>query len=234
MKKKDLYFVLGIIVFVGLFIVVEPIKEWFLSWSAAKDYRSLIMAFLKFGILSTIGECIGLRITSGVYSRKGFGILPRFIVWGVLGTCISIAMMIFSSGVFTFLNVCGLHGLNPQNVTDCFGIDLLYAFCVSFFMNTFFAPVFMTVHKITDTHINQTGGTLKGFFSPIPFGNIIKNLDWDTQWNFVFKKTIPFFWYPAHTITFLLPSQYRVLFAAFLGVALGIILSIANLKKTNK
>jgi len=234
MKKKDLSFVIGIIVFVGLFIVVTPIKEWFLSWSAAKDYRSLIMAFLKFGILSTIGECIGLRITSGVYNRKGFGIFPRFIVWGILGTFISIAMIIFSSGVFTFLNICGLKGLCAQNVTDCFGIDLLYAFCVSFFMNTFFAPVFMTVHKITDTHILKTGGTLKGFFSPIPFGNIIKNLDWDTQWNFVFKKTIPLFWYPAHTITFLLPAQYRVLFAAFLGVALGIILSIANLKKANK
>ena len=44
---------------------------------------------------------------------------------------------------------------------------------------------------------------------------------------FVFKKTIPFFWIPAHTITFLLPGQYQVLFAALLGVALGIILSIA-------
>lgn len=157
--------------------------------------------------------------------------MPRFLVWGVLGTCISIAMMLFSNGVFAFLNVCGFNGLNATNVTDCFGVNLLYAFCVSVFMNTFFAPVFMTVHKITDTHILQTGGTLKGFFTPIAFGSILKNLNWDVQWNFVFKKTIPFFWYPAHTITFLLPPQFRVLFAALLGVALGVILSIANLKK---
>lgn len=140
-------------------------------------------------------------------------------------------MIIFSNGVFAFLNICGLHDLNATNVTDNFGINLLYAFCVSVFMNTFFAPVFMTVHKITDTHILKTGGTLQGFFTPIPFGETLKTLNWDVQWNFVFKKTIPLFWYPAHTITFLLPSQYRVLFAALLGVALGVILSIANLKK---
>lgn len=45
--------------------------------------------------------------------------------------------------------------------------------------------------------------------------------------NFVFKKTIPFFWYPAHTITFLLPGEMRVLFAAILGVVLGVLLAIA-------
>lgn len=232
MKKQDILFTICLALFVCLFIFVKPINNWFLSWSAAKDWRSFVMAFLKFGILSTIGECIGLRISKGVYNKKGFGIMPRFFVWGILGTCISIAMTIFSNGTLAFLSLCGIKNLNAQTIAYYpFGINILYAFCVSVFMNTFFAPVFMTAHKITDTHILSTGGTLKGFFSPIPIGNIIKNLDWDIQWNFVFKKTIPFFWYPAHTITFLLPSQYRVLFAALLGVALGIILSIANLKK---
>ncbi len=232
MKKKDLIFILCLAVFVGLFVVVKPVNQWFLSWSAAKDYRSFIMAFLKFGVLSTMGECIGLRISQGCYNKKGFGILPRFLVWGVLGTCISIAMTIFASGTFAFLSLCGFKDLSAATLHEYpFGVDLLYAFCVSVFMNTFFAPVFMTVHKVTDTHILNTGGTLKGFFTPMAFGQILKNLNWDVQWNFVFKKTIPFFWYPAHTITFLLPNQYRVLFAALLGVALGIILSIANMKK---
>lgn len=78
MKKQDLYFIIGILLFVSIFIFVEPVKQWFLSWSAAKDWRSFVMAFLKFGILSTIGECIGLRISQGVYNKKGFGIAPRF------------------------------------------------------------------------------------------------------------------------------------------------------------
>jgi hypothetical protein len=140
-------------------------------------------------------------------------------------------MTVFSSGSFKVLNYFGLD-INPLNISgQCFGIQVIYALTVSVLMNTFFAPVFMTVHKITDTHILNTGGTLKGFFTPIPFGQIFENLNWKVQWNFVFMKTIPFFWYPAHTITFLLPAQYRVLFAALLGVALGIILSIANMKK---
>ena len=88
----------------------------------------------------------------------------------------------------------------------------------------------MTIHKITDTHILNTGGTLKGFFSPIDFRSIFVNLNWDVQWNFVFKKTIPLFWYPAHTITFLLPAEMRILFAALLGIVLGVLLSLASLK----
>ena len=88
-------------------------------------------------------------------------------------------------------------------------------------------PVFMTLHKITDTQILQYEGKLTALIRPLPMGKILSSLNWNVQWGFVFKKTIPFFWIPAHTITFLLPGQYQVLFAALLGVALGIILSIA-------
>ena len=95
-------------------------------------------------------------------------------------------------------------------------------------MNTTFAPVFMTLHKITDTHILNNGGSLRALVRPIPMRRIISSLNWEVQWGFVFKKTIPFFfWIPAHTITFLLAPQYQVLFAALLGVMLGILLSVA-------
>ncbi|MEG1612065.1 MAG: hypothetical protein RR318_05560, partial [Alistipes sp.] len=83
----------------------------------------------------------------------------------------------------------------------------------------------------TDTHIIQQHGHLASLWTPIPFGTIIPNLNWNVQWNFVFKRTIPLFWYPAHTITFILPPSLRVLFAALLGVALGLILAIAARKK---
>jgi hypothetical protein len=52
-------------------------------------------------------------------------------------------------------------------------------------------------------------------------------LNWQAQWGFVFRKTIPFFWYPAHTITFLLPAEQRVLFAALLGIVLGVLLAVS-------
>jgi len=92
----------------------------------------------------------------------------------------------------------------------------------------------MTLHKITDTHIEQHQGSLKAFLHPIRIGSIITHLNWNVQWNFVIKRTIPLFWIPAHTITFLLPEHFQVLFAALLGIALGLILSIASLKSKLK
>jgi hypothetical protein len=108
---------------------------------------------------------------------------------------------------------------------------LLAAFFVSFTLNLFFAPVFMTFHKITDLHILRTGGTLKGFFTPISFRTLFTELDWSTLWNFVFKKTIPLFWIPAQTLNFMLPEEFRVLVAAFLSIVLGALLSVASVRK---
>ena len=141
------------------------------------------------------------------------------------------AMVIFKSGTVSFLEYLGLEDARAWFAGGLSWGKVLVAFCISLLMNSIFAPVFMTLHKITDTHILNNGGTLKGFLRPIKMTEIITNLNWKVQWSFVFKKTIPFFWYPAHTITFLLPQNFQVLFAAFLGVALGVILSIANLKK---
>jgi hypothetical protein len=55
----------------------------------------------------------------------------------------------------------------------------------------------------------------------------LSSLNWKVQWDFVFKKTIPLFWIPAHTITFMLPGEFQVLFAASLSIVLGLLLSVA-------
>ena len=228
MKKKD-FIVLGcVILFLLPFFVSETVYSFYKTFNAE---HGMIMGFLKFGILSTFGECIGLRISAGVYNRKGFGVLPRAIVWGILGMGISMAMTIFANGVPAFLKTMGMENATTVMGEALSGQKVFVAFCISVAMNTIFAPVFMTLHKITDTHILSHGGTLAGLFTPIQMGEIMANLNWRVQWNFVFKKTIPFFWYPAHTITFLLPGDTRVLFAALLGVALGILLAIATHKK---
>jgi uncharacterized membrane protein YraQ (UPF0718 family) len=39
------------------------------------------------------------------------------------------------------------------------------------------------------------------------------------------------FWIPVHTLVFLLPAVYRVIAAALLSIALGVILAFANTKK---
>jgi len=235
MKKQDLVFLLCVILFFVPFFVSDEVYNFYKHFN---HEHPLLISFIKFAILSTLGEVIGLRIRKGKYNEPGFGILPRAIVWGFLGVGIKIAFIIFGTGAPYILTVFGVDfpTANPseilnQNFFVHFSwLQLLTAFTVSITMNTFFAPVFMTIHKITDIHIIENGGTLSGFFRPVRVEKIISTMNWKVQWDFVFKRTIPLFWYPAHTITFLLPSEYRILFAAILGIVLGILLSIASLK----
>ena len=234
MKKADFITLIIVAAVICGFAFIPGAWEWF---NTTTKNHGLLMSFFKFAILGTFGEMLALRIREGVYLKHGFGLLPKMLVWGVLGVVIASAMMIFKTGTVTLLDK-GFHFGGKANswfFGDAPGVEtpltwgkFFVALCVSVLMNTLFAPVFMTFHKVTDIHVAETGGTLKGFF-----GNRLRirekmsqKINWDIQYGFVFAKTIPLFWYPAHTITFLLPGTYQVLFAAFLGVALGVILSI--------
>lgn len=228
MKKTDWIVILIIVLVLAPFFIEQTgFYAKFLELTANHGY---IMAFFKFAILAVFGEMLALRIRKGVWNEKGFGILPRMIVWGILGMGIAMAMCIFKTGVPTFLATVA--GANPADFAAIFAGELSWgkvgiAFAVSVIMNTIFAPVMMTLHKCTDIHIMSNGGTLKGFFTPIKMREILSTkVNWDVQWNFVFKKTIPLFWFPAHTLTFCLPGAFQVLFAALLGVALGLILCL--------
>ncbi|MEA3318254.1 MAG: Mpv17/PMP22 family protein [Bacteroidota bacterium] len=225
MKKKDLVFIFAVIVFFSPFFLCDYVFDAYQSFNAA---HGMIMSFIKFAVLATLGESIGLRIKEGVYNKKGFGLFPRVIVWGFIGVTIKLAFVIFGAGTPAFLEYVGIKGAGASMDGELTFTRVITAFSISVAINMIFAPIFMTFHKITDNHIINNGGTIKGFFTPIKFGEIIKNLDWGVQWNFVFKKTIPFFWIPAHTITFLMPAEYRVLFAAVLGIVLGVLLAVAS------
>lgn len=228
MKRVDFLFVLLVLLLFLPFFVSEQVYAYYLSFN---ESYGMLASFLKFAILATMGEMLGLRISTGRYYFRGFGVLPHAVVWGFLGMLINMAIIVFSSGVPAFAVYLGM-----ENAREVFSGPLSWgklglAFGVSVTMNCLFGPVFMTFHKITDTHILNHGGSLRALVTPIKMGEIIKNLNWEVQWNFVFKKTIPLFWFPAHTITFLLPGEMRVLFAALLGVLLGVLLAIAARKK---
>ncbi len=231
MKKCDFIFWAIVILLLLPFFVSDAVYEGYKSFNGAHPY---LMAFLKFMILSSIGEMLGLRIKQGVYTYKGYGILPRAIVWGVLGVMIAVAMKIFASGVPVMLESWGLEGMIAAMGGDFSLAKLIDAFCISTAMNTFFAPMFMTLHKLTDTHILNCGGKITSLVTPIKFGEILASINWRVQWGFVFKRTIPLFWIPAHTITFLLPAAYQVLFAASLSIVLGVLLSVAAVMSNEK
>lgn len=228
MKKQDFTFILLVVAVFLPFFVSSTVYDWYKSFNTE---HGMVMSFLKFAILFSLGEVLGLRISAGIYNRKGFGIVPRMVVWGILGMGINAAMIIFSNGVPRFMEYMGMKDAIAIFMSDAISFDkVLVALAISVTMNTIFAPVFMTFHKITDTHILMCGGSIKSLFTPIPMTKIITGLNWNAQWNFVFKKTIPCFWYPAHTITFMLPSDMRVLFAALLGIVLGVLLAVAARK----
>jgi len=226
LKRADLFFIIIIVLLFLPFLVNENILN---TYKTFNHDHGLITSFIKFAILATLGELLGHRIRTAYYLQKGFGIIPRMIVWGVIGVTIKIAFIIFAVGTPVFLEYVGIKGASTVLQANLSAEKVFVAFCTSVALNVIYAPVMMTFHKIMDIHIIRNGGTIKSLFSSIKFREIFVNLNWSVQWNFVFKKTIPFFWIPAHTITFLLNPDYQVLFAAFLGIMLGAILAVADM-----
>ena len=224
MKKQDVIFFFGLVVFFSPFIFSEQVYETYREFN--KEH-GLIMSFVKFAVLATLGESIGLRIASGVYNKTGFGILPKTVIWGIFGLTIKIALIIFSFGTIKFLNYTGVSQASDIMAGGLSLAKIGIAFCISFTLNLIYAPWLMTFHKITDMHIAKHGGSLLTLLKPINFEKAFSNLDWKVQWGFVFKKTIPLFWLPAHTITFLLAPEQQILYAAILGIVLGVILAFA-------
>jgi hypothetical protein len=221
-KKKDLIWI-GTLLTIA-FLLVYPSTN--VIYTAANKAHPYILGFIKVSILATMGEILALRIATGDY-RKPVGIIYKFLVWGFLGMGFVIAFELFSNGVRGAMN----KGLLPNAAVDTFSGKLLFAFCTSSFMNLIFAPTFMTLHRLTDTFIDLGQGKFSKI-KKVKLKAVTNKIDWYGFFSFVVFKTIPIFWIPAHTITFLLPGEYRVLAAAFLSLVLGIILAYSKRKNT--
>ena len=220
MKIKDIIWI-GVLLFI-VFLLAYPSTN--AIYTVANKAHPYIMGFIKVSILATMGELLALRIATGDY-KKPVGIIYKFIVWGFLGMGFVIAFDLFANGVIGSMK----KGLLPIGVPDTFSAKLLFAFFTSAFMNLIFGPTFMTLHRLTDTYIELGHGKFSEI-KKVKLRAVTKKIDWYGFMSFVIFKTIPIFWIPAHTITFLLPGEYRVLMAAFLSLALGIILASSKRK----
>ena len=198
------------------FLIIPQTHTLFVDTTKAHPY---LMGFVKFAILSTMGEFLAARIVSGRWQMVK-GMLPKMFIWGVLGVLIVMMFSIYADGVSGAINKGLLWTGGPAGG---FMAKLLKAFYISAIMNLTFAPIFMAAHRITDTWIDARFVS-KG----ISVSKVIATVDWGGFMKFVVGKTIPLFWIPAHTITFLLPDTYKVIFAASLSIVLGLILSIAK------
>lgn len=216
MKPKDIVWLLILLIFSSL-IIIPSTRIVFEDLTQNYPY---IMGFIKTALLASMGERLVHRMRHGTYFGDQ-GIILKAIVWGLLGMVFVLIFKVFSDGVVAAQS----QGLLPSVTSPTWFGALLTAFITSLLMNLFFAPTFMLLHRYTDLAIDLTGGHLKKM-SKLRLNQLTEHIDLQRFIGFVILKTLPFFWIPAHTITFLLPAQYRVLMAAYLSIALGFILTI--------
>ncbi len=209
-----------ILIAIFTFLLLPASHEVFVNISKSHVY---LMAFAKFAVLATMGELLAIRILNGHW-RCPVGLFWRAVVWGFLGVLIALIFYLYATGVSGALQ----NGLLPSLGGKGFGYQLSFAIFTSTLMNLLFAPTFMAFHRITDTYIELGEGKFNNIIHNIKLSKVLEQIDWNAFIKFVVCKTIPFFWIPAHTITFLLPPEHRVLAAAILSIALGAILALSK------
>ena len=196
-----------------LILIIPASREVFKSLSASHPY---IMGFIKFGLLATVGEVLALTIRKRS-PQCPFYIGWRILIWGLIGVAITFMMKTYSYGVAGMMD----NGLLPGKGEGSWN-RLLRAFYTAAVMNLTFGPTFMATHKCTDKYLELRHSGVK---KPGLRG-VIEGVDWHGFVSFTLFKTIPLFWIPAHTLTFMLPAEYQVIAAAALSIALGLILSL--------
>lgn len=195
------------------FLLVPATNRLFVGATKAAPYA---MGFVKFAILATMGEILALRITQKRWTMPK-GVLAKAAVWGVVGMMIVLMFQLYPAGVQ------GAAANGYLYLGEGWLGKFLAAFLGSAIMNLTFAPVFMAAHRISDLYIDERCAGRKS-----KIGQLVRSVEWPSFIRFIIARTIPLFWIPAHTISFLLPADYRVLFAAFLSIALGAILAYAK------
>lgn len=219
MKRKDFLWIFGILLFTTI-VVIPYTRSIFNALTSDFPY---LMGFIKTAYLATMGEMLVTRIKTKHYLSTGIHL--KMIVWGLFGMIFVFVFKIFSSGVSASMEAQLFPTINQVNVNIVWK-----AFLTSALMNLFFAPTFMLLHRVTDQYIERSSGRMSNMKN-VKMKDVANSIDMNNFIGFVVLKTIPLFWIPAHTITFLLPENYRILMAAYLSIALGIILTIAKNKK---
>ena len=193
----------------SLILIFPSSRAVFALFSGEHPFLS---ALIKFTLLATVGELFAIRLSTGKWGFPSY-VVARALIWGVLGMFITIAFKIFGSGVQHVLET----GILPGGTGRFWK-----AFMTSFWCNLFFAPFMMGAHKLTDTYLDlKEKGHKKIHLADLPAA-----INWKAFVSFTLFKTIPLFWIPAHTITFMLPGEYQTIMAAYLSIALGIILNL--------
>ncbi|MEA4846130.1 MAG: hypothetical protein VB106_02735 [Clostridiaceae bacterium] len=215
MKKGSIFW--GIALLAWILMLAVPASR--AAFMAATDAHPYVMGFIKFAILATMGDLLGIRVLKGEWKIPK-GIFYKSIIWGIIGMMTTLVFTVYMGGTAAAQTA----GRLPFKESA-----LALAFFTSAIMNLTFGPMMMAFHRFTDMYIDSRYESGR---SRTTISGLIDRNDWHSLVEFSWLKTCPLFWIPAHTIVFLLPAQYRVLVSAFLSIALGLLLAIAKKGKT--
>ena len=171
---------------------------WYIQWVAD---HPMFSAAVQFGLLGTLGEAISVSLRRKQPSLPGglLQTLAKMLAWALLGIIIKYGF----TGMKGFTRALVDHHLLPQACGDGAG----WAFSVSVVTNVFFGPQMMFLHRLEDNLIAWR---------------------WNLQGLTTAWWTLIWFWIPAHTVTFSLPTEYQIGLAALWSVVLGFILGIVK------
>ena len=167
-------------------------------WVQAHPFLS---AALQFGLLGTLGEVMAftLKARRPALPCTFLQLLAKVLAWALLGLVIKAGFV----GMKGFTRALIDHHILPGVLSSGLG----WAFALSTLTNVFFGPQMMLFHRLEDNLILGR----RGFDGMAPA-----------------LRTLLWFWIPAHTLTFSLPTDFQVGLAALWSLALGLILGLAS------
>lgn len=160
----------------------------------------LLSSAVQIGVLGTVGELIAVRIRMGKWYFFGPGpmkLILKALIWAFLG----ITFKYVFTGFFAFVDALVSKGWWFELASTN---QFIKALSVSFFANLIYGPVFMTFHRFTDNKIEG------------------KEMNWESlqkAWG-----TLIWFWIPALSLVFILPSHLQIGLLSIWNIVLGIML----------
>jgi hypothetical protein len=176
---------------------------------ALTKVHPLVMGFIKFALLATFGECLKTRIQTGTWIPSKLPL--RVVIWGCFGMWISLS--------FPFVDG-GLKALIALHEWPSWPQPFWMAMWINFFGG--YAFFMMLSHYWVDTMV------LEGPIWPWE----VMGRPGAGRWAKIVLLAIIFFWTPVHMVTFSLPPLWRTLWAAYISMAIGLILSFAAGRRT--